>query len=65
VIVGYAALAAVLAIAGAKCGFYPAGLAGVILAAVAELFQKQLKVDDNFSIPLCVGAVLFITSIVI
>lgn len=65
VIVGYAALAAVLAISGAKCEFYLAGLAGVILAAVAELFQKQLKMDDNFSIPLCVGAVLFITSIII
>ena len=31
-------------------------------AAVAELFQKQLKIDDNFSIPLCVGAVLFLVS---
>ena len=37
----------------------------LVLAAVAELFQKQLKMDDNFSIPLCVGAVLFFTSIII
>ena len=35
---------------------------GIILAAVAgsavELFEKQLKVDDNFSIPVAVGIVL-------
>ena len=34
----------------------------ILLAAVAgslvELFEKQLKVDDNFSIPVAVGAVL-------
>ena len=33
-------------------------LAGVVLAAVAELFEKQLHIDDNFSIPAVVGAVL-------
>lgn len=60
VLVGYGALAVVLAIAGVPCKFYLWGLAGVVLAAAAELFQKQLKVDDNFSIPLCVGAVLLI-----
>ena len=60
VLVGFGALAAVLAIAGIPCKFYFWGFAGVVLAAVAELFQKQLKVDDNFSIPLCVGAVLLI-----
>ena len=59
VIVGFAALAAVLAIAGAFSAFWHWGLLGVLLAAVAELFQKQLKVDDNFSIPLCVGVVLY------
>lgn len=60
IIFGTAALAAVLAITGLPCVFYLWGLGGVILAAVAELFQKQLKVDDNFSIPLCVGIVLYI-----
>ena len=65
IIAGFAALAAVLAISGANWIFYPAGFAAVVLAAVAELFQKQLKMDDNFSIPLCVGAVLLFTSIII
>ena len=37
-------------------------LCPVVLAGIAELFQKQLKVDDNFSIPLCVGLVLLIGS---
>ena len=60
ILVGYAALAVVLAIPGLLNVFYLWGLAGVVLAAVAELFQKQLKVDDNFSIPLCVGACLYI-----
>ena len=60
ILVGYAALAVVLAILGLLNVFYLWGLAGVVLAAVAELFQKQLKVDDNFSIPLCVGVCLFI-----
>ena len=59
VIVGYGALAAVLAIASAHGGFYVAGIVAVLLAAVAELFEKQLRLDDNFSIPLCVGLVLF------
>ena len=60
IVTGYAALAAVLAITGLLREFYLWGLAGVVLAAAAELFQKQLKVDDNFSIPLCVGVCLFI-----
>ena len=60
ILVGYAALALVLALVGLPKMFYFWGLAGVILAAVAELFQKQLKMDDNFSIPLCVGVCLFI-----
>lgn len=60
VITGYIALAAVLFITGVPCIFYFWGAAGVILAAVAELFQKQLKIDDNFSIPLCTGAVMYL-----
>ncbi len=60
IIVGYGALSIVLFIPDLLRVFYLWGLAGVVLAAVAELFQKQLKVDDNFSIPLCVGACLYI-----
>ena len=63
IIVGYGAMAAVLAIVGVQERYFLWGIAGVILAAVAELFQKQLKVDDNFSIPLCSGAVLFVCSL--
>lgn len=59
IIAGSIALSAVLAICGLP--FYGRGLAAVIAAALAELFQKQLIVDDNFSIPLCVGLVLFFT----
>ena len=36
----------------------PFALPAVILAALAELFQKQLKVDDNFSIPLVTAGVV-------
>ena len=64
VVVGFAALAAVLAIVGLFRAFWLWGLLGVLLAAVAELFQKQLKVDDNFSIPLCVGVVLYAATFV-
>ena len=60
--VGYGALAAVLAIAGAPAGFFVAAIPAVILAAAVELFEKQLRLDDNFSIPLCIGAVLFAAS---
>ena len=60
IIVGYIALATVMALVGVPAPFFVWGFAGVVLAAVAELFQKQLKVDDNFSIPLCVGVVLYL-----
>lgn len=59
VLVGYGVLALVTYLAAAPGFFYWAGIFAVILAAFAELFEKQLKLDDNFSIPLCVGAVLF------
>ena len=32
--------------------------AGVFLAALAELFQKQLRLDDNLTIPVICGAVM-------
>ena len=31
------------------------GLAGVVIAMIAELFNEELHLDDNFSIPLIVG----------
>ena len=58
VIAGYAVLALVNWLSGGPDTFYYAGIPAVILAAGAELFEKQLHLDDNFSIPLCVGAVL-------
>lgn len=59
ILVGYGALAVILTITGAPAGYYIAGIAAIIPAAGAELFQKQLRIDDNFTIPLCVGIVLF------
>jgi len=32
--------------------------AGILLASLAELFQKQLRLDDNLTIPLSCGAVM-------
>ena len=64
VAVGFGALSLVLWISGAEKFFYPAGFCAVVLAGIAELFQKQLKIDDNFSIPLCVGGVLFLASLI-
>ena len=31
------------------------GIIGILLAMLAELFEKQIHIDDNFSIPLLVG----------
>ena len=50
-------------VAAAVAAFYPplpvsgiiAGAAGILLAMFAELVEKQLHIDDNFSIPLLVG----------
>ena len=42
--------------------WYIWGLIAVIAGALAELFQKQLKLDDNFTIPLSCGIVLFLAS---
>lgn len=46
--------------------FYPAlsktaifcGTAGILIAMFAELFEKQIHIDDNLSIPLTVGLTL-------
>ena len=58
---GFAALSAVLFLSGCR-GAQPYlwGLAAVIAGALAELFQKQLKLDDNFTIPLSCGIVLYL-----
>ena len=50
----------VIAISGSAGYFFISGIPAVILAAVAELFEKQLHLDDNFSIPLCTGLILSI-----
>ena len=65
ILVGYGALSVVFFLKSVPAKFYLWGIAAVVLAALAELFQKQLKVDDNFSIPLCVGAVLFFSSFLV
>ena len=33
-------------------------ISAIFPAAAAELFEKQLRIDDNFSIPLIMGAAL-------
>ena len=50
--------AGVCFISAGNSGLLPFALPAVILAAAAELFQKQLKVDDNFSIPLATAGFL-------
>lgn len=62
---GFIALVVILMITCRPAADYYAGFAAVILAAFAELFQKQLKLDDNLSIPLCVGLVLFLSQKII
>ena len=62
IIVGFIALAAVLFITHRPYADHLAGFFAVIAAALAELFQKQLKLDDNLTIPLCAGLVLFLLS---
>ena len=65
IFVGYGALAAVTALApAAPTYFFLAGIPAVTAAAIAELFEKQLKLDDNCSIPLCVGAVLYAATLI-
>ncbi len=57
-LVGYGALALYLALVGAGGICFLAGAVAIFPAAAAELFEKQLRIDDNFSVPLIVGAVL-------
>ena len=37
---------------------YLKGFIGIVLAAAAEFYEKKLHIDDNFSIPLLVGAAM-------
>ena len=60
IVFGFAALATVFCFSGVAGNAYWWGLAAVIASGIVELFQKQLKLDDNFTIPLAVGIVLFI-----
>ncbi len=57
-IAGYAGCALFLLISGMPPVFYLAGAIGIFPAAAAELFEKQLRLDDNFTIPVITGAVL-------
>lgn len=56
--VGFAGAALALLAQGAPNVYYFWAALAVFPAAAAELFEKQLHIDDNFSIPLAVGAVL-------
>lgn len=58
VVVGFLFLSIVGAICAQGKWFYLAGAAATILAAVVELFTAQLKIDDNFTIPVTVGVIL-------
>lgn len=59
VIAGFIAVSVVFALSGLSGRCYIWGAVAVVAAAVVELFQKQLKLDDNFTIPLTAGIVLF------
>lgn len=59
-------VAAFLLVGGGRAGALPcvcrsaprlflAGTAAIIPACAAELFEKQLHIDDNFSIPVIIG----------
>lgn len=50
-----APLALYLASVGAPPRLFLAGAAAIIPACAAELFEKQLHIDDNFSIPVIIG----------
>ena len=61
IIVGYIALAVILVIAHRPLRpDFAIGLAAVLAGGMVELFQKQLWLDDNLSIPLSVGLVLLL-----
>ncbi|MBS1370234.1 MAG: phosphatidate cytidylyltransferase [Lentisphaeria bacterium] len=59
--VGYLALAIYLTLTGAPAALYLGGAIAMFPACAAELFEKQLRIDDNFSIPVIIGAGLQLT----
>ena len=62
ILAGSLAVSVIFFIMNIAPGWYIWGLIAVIAGALAELFQKQLKLDDNFTIPLSCGIVLFLAS---
>ena len=60
ILAGSAAVFLVFAITGITGKYSIWGFISVIAGALAELFQKQLKLDDNFTIPLSCGIILFL-----
>ena len=60
IVTGYIFLAIVGMLSAANASFYLLGIPAVILGATVELFTKQIKIDDNFTIPLTVGSILSI-----
>lgn len=62
IITGFLAVSVIFLVMDIAAMWYIWGLAAVIAGAIAELFQKQLKLDDNFTIPLSCGIVLFLAS---
>ena len=63
-IVGYIALTVVLIVTRRPLlPDFALGLLAVVVGGLVELFQKQLILDDNLSIPLSVGLVLLLTLI--
>ena len=59
-VAGFLGASLFLALGGAAPALYGWALIGVFPAAAAELFEKQLRLDDNFSIPLVMGLALTI-----
>ena len=57
-----AASAIVLVVCGCiftyPSSLYMKGCIGIVMAAAAELYERKLHIDDNFFIPLLVGAVM-------
>ena len=60
IVVGFIAVCAVFLIMRVPSKWFIWGFIAVIAGALAELFQKQLKLDDNFTIPLSCGIVLYL-----
>lgn len=58
ILVGYGFLALTGIINGMPQKFFLWGILAVITGAVVELFTAQIKLDDNFTIPVSTGVVL-------